>query len=64
MSITITTDVFCDACGMAWVFGCTGSRPDSRKARRAAKTEGWERRGNLDVCPSCAQGARHSQEGR
>ena len=56
MSITITTDVFCDICPN-WTFGTTGSRPRARVARRNAKRAGWVRQrrdGKLvDICPLC-----------
>ena len=57
MSITITTDVFCDICGN-WIFGVTGPRASARSARRRVKDNGWIRRRlpngkMIDVCPHC-----------
>lgn len=56
MSITITTDVFCDVCGK-WIHGVTGSRPDRRTARHRAKANGWIRRlcngKMIDECSLC-----------
>ena len=52
MSITITTDVFCDRCPM-WVHGVTGSGSRSADARRVAKASGWTRRDGRDLCPDC-----------
>lgn len=55
MSLTITTDVFCDApdC-LAWIGGTTGARTDALGARRAAKMHGWVRRNRKDLCPEHA----------
>lgn len=56
MSITITTDVFCDICSR-WIHGVVGPTSDARAARRVAKTNGWTRRLRnskmIDVCPDC-----------
>jgi hypothetical protein len=56
MSITITTDVFCDRCS-DWVHGTTGPRPDAWTARLSATRMGWSRikeDGKLkDICPNC-----------
>ncbi len=58
MSITVTTDVFCDSktC-ISWVFGTTAEVVRKKEARRVAKMRGWERikaDGRLtDVCPWC-----------
>ena len=55
MSLTVTTDVFCD-CG-DWTHGTVGSRIDAKAARASAKRAGWictRRDGKLvDVCPKC-----------
>ena len=59
MSITITTDVFCDVCETAWVHGITGLKAGIRCARRRAKERGWNRHRlpisgkMIDVCPEC-----------
>lgn len=58
MSITISTDVFCDICSK-WIHGGTGRKTNIRRARRKAKEAGWLRcaspfSGKMsDVCPSC-----------
>ena len=57
MSITVTTDVFCDFCD-DWVFGTEGPRQNSTEARATAKRHGWERilsysGSYVDVCPKC-----------
>lgn len=57
MSITATTDVFCDICNN-WIFGVTGPRSNARGARRHARENGWVRRRlsngrRIDVCPRC-----------
>lgn len=56
MSITITTDTFCDVRGCGhWTEGTTGRAVDKVGARAAAKAQGWSRRmidGALrDICP-------------
>lgn len=58
MSVTVTTDVFCDGCGV-WIHGCVGPRPEHRAARRVAKAHGWKyqrssTRKMVDLCPRCA----------
>jgi hypothetical protein len=53
MSITVTTDVFCDHedC-LQWTFGAVGERVQARAARARARTEeGWTVREGLDICP-------------
>ena len=61
MSISITTDVFCDICGINWTFGAVGSKPNPQAARRNAKRQGWLRRrspigGKMsDICRGCAK---------
>lgn len=56
MSITITTDVFCDGenCS-AWVFGCCGPRTNAEAARKNAKREGWSITRKGEFCPECAR---------
>lgn len=54
MSITVTTDVFCDGEGCSqWTHGITGPRTAADEARKAARRAGWliTRRG--DFCPDC-----------
>lgn len=59
MSITVTTDVFCDVCNN-WTDGCSSSANKIRRksAREAAKRAGWKRirvNGSMrDLCPGCA----------
>lgn len=54
MSITISTDVFCDGDGCAqWVVGVTGNRPHARVARKVAKSKGWKITTRKDLCPHC-----------
>lgn len=54
MSITVTTDVFCDQCG-DWVFGIASHKIENKKARLNAKKQGWLRIKNQDICPSCKE---------
>lgn len=57
MSVTITTDVFCDGtlCGGQWTGTTTGPRPDSRRARANARAIGWKYVDGRDLCPTCYQ---------
>ena len=61
MSITVTTDVFCDLCG-DWHSGVSGTKPQAKDARRSAKHFGWiykkdEVDGEMqDICPKCQSG--------
>ena len=57
MSITVTTDVFCDKC-TKWTEGVSGrDYADKRSARKHAKQYGWiliENNGKfIDICPEC-----------
>lgn len=60
MSITITTDIFCDICGW-WICGATGHKVNVQKARRVARQKGWFRcrspiSGQMsDICDNCAK---------
>jgi hypothetical protein len=57
MSITISTDVFCDAdgCGQ-WAHGITGARTNAPGARNNAKRlYGWSITRKGDFCPECAR---------
>jgi hypothetical protein len=56
MSITISTDVFCDGedC-LNWTQGVTGRRAATWRARDAAKQSGWVHRKGRDLCPACAK---------
>lgn len=58
MSITITTDVFCDECN-DWVHGTTGPRSATREARSVARANGWKCDRDGDLCPTC-QGQPHA----
>ncbi len=55
MSLSITTDVFCE-CG-DWVRGVSSHKVEGNAARRVAKSRGWERVRHgvrlVDVCPKC-----------
>lgn len=54
VSITITTDVFCDGndCGQ-WVDGATGMKSRAAAARKEAKRRGWKITRRADLCPVC-----------
>jgi len=55
VSITISTDVFCDGsddCSQ-WIEGTTGPRSDAKAARENAKHYGWKRVRGKDYCPAC-----------
>lgn len=58
MSITITTDVFCDGGGegsgcVGWVTGTTGPTAQAGKARQNARRSGWQCDSTGDWCPVC-----------
>lgn len=54
MSLTISTDVFCDGPNCSqWVHGVTGPRTDAVAARIQAKREGWAITRKTDLCPDC-----------
>ncbi len=72
MSLTISTDVFCDGPDCSdWAPGVTGPRTDARGAREEAKRVGWQIRRHGDFCPVCAardfitkhSGGEHVSEG-
>lgn len=58
MSITITTDVFCDFCQL-WTYGVCGGGGiiQTQKARKNAQRMGWAYKlisGKMvDICPDC-----------
>lgn len=52
MSIRITTDVFCDGCGM-WAHFCVAAKPKVSRARAAAKADGWTATTKMITCPDC-----------
>ena len=58
MSITVTTDVFCDWCS-AWMEGAISDRAQAKESRRMVYEEGWRYRWSKarqkyeDVCPRC-----------
>jgi hypothetical protein len=56
MSITVSTDVFCDGedCSL-WIEGVTGPRVNARDARATAKRCGWVIGRGRDLCPACAK---------
>lgn len=57
MSISVTTDVFCDGNGCSlWAHGVTnGSRTAAKRARHEAKRAGWSITKHGDFCPTCAK---------
>lgn len=62
MSITVTTDVFCEGTRngercVQWIFGTVGPRSAAGEARKNAKAAGWVRRNGKDLCPDCKKGA-------
>jgi len=64
MSVTISTDVFCDQCGN-WIEGVTGAKPRHKEARRVAKEAGWSyhpSHGYQDLCPICAADKMRAKE--
>lgn len=71
MSITVSTDVFCDKCGN-WSPEVTisGTKPAAKLARKRAKTLGWERRlfpeteTFGDVGPCCLALEAENRDGR
>lgn len=58
MSITVTTDVFCDDCSN-WIFGDASHKIRKNYARKIAKKNGWKHFKSpitekmIDVCPKC-----------
>lgn len=58
MTITVTTDVFCNNCG-TWIHGTTAPAMLAVQARNRAKKSGWThpKRG-VDFCPDCSVAAR------
>lgn len=56
MSITVTTDVFCDDCGH-WIHGPSTYKAEPMGARLWAKKAGWVRRkvngALVDLCAKC-----------
>lgn len=65
MSITITTDVFCDMCS-EWIHGATGPKPFPKRSRALAFSAGWgrlKRNGRtLDLCPTCLEDERQGSD--
>lgn len=67
MSLSVTTDVFCDGPDCRrWQYGTQGRlRAEGREARRVVQREaGWVYRDGLDLCPACvrAEDAADTQE--
>jgi hypothetical protein len=53
VSITVSTDVFCDRCP-TWIRGVSGRVHSAAiDARAVAKSYGWRRVDGLDICPAC-----------
>ena len=68
MSITISTDVFCDNC-VVWVEGISGRGfVDKKTARKNAKIQGWisiyRNKKLIDLCPACQQTAKEKADDR
>jgi hypothetical protein len=53
MSLTISTDVFCDQCS-DWTYGPTGPRTNKKLAPAMAKRAGWKITSRKHLCPRCA----------
>lgn len=56
MSVTYTTDIFCEITGdtcLYWVHGVSGRGPNVKAARKVAKRLGWKRIDGQDICPNC-----------
>lgn len=51
MSITITTDIFCDSLGCGKFVGVSAKGKCSALARQEARQQGWVRIDGLDLCP-------------
>ena len=63
MSLSVTTDVFCDRCPR-WLCGTQGRlRAEGREARRLAREAGWVHRDGLDLCSTCARADASPAEG-
>lgn len=52
MSITVTTDVFCDYKDCERYCGVSGKKLAARSARSEAKSQGWTRMDGKDYCPT------------
>ncbi len=52
MSISITTDLFCDQCSH-WQPGCTRRAAASREVLAAARQVGWTITRGKHLCPAC-----------
>lgn len=58
MSITVTTDVFCDWCSN-WIEGTVAKCAHTQKSRAMAQESGWIFRWSVarqryeDICPGC-----------
>lgn len=61
MSIIISTDIYCDICGINWIHGGIGPKAEVAHARRLAKRNGWKKYRSpyadeiSDVCPHCVE---------
>lgn len=51
MSVTITTDIFCDSIGCEKYVGVSGKGKCSPEARQEARKQGWVRVDGMDLCP-------------
>ncbi len=62
MSISVTTDVFCNGCNeMCWEWGCTEGRQNIPSARRQVKSIGWSYSKGKDYCPECTERRAHPE---
>jgi hypothetical protein len=57
MSVTVSTDIFCDGEGcIAWEHGVTGPRAYRREARLVVSSRGWKFTNDEgDLCPDCVR---------
>ncbi len=61
MSVTISTDIFCDYCS-CWDSAVTVSGINAiriRQARKKAKQQGWLYKKGKDICPECQEIVEH-----
>jgi hypothetical protein len=58
VSITVTTDIFCDGddCSQ-WTHGAVSRRTAASAARKNARRAGWKITRKGDFCPECVKGS-------
>ena len=67
MSITVTTDVFCDWCS-SWTEGMIAKDKDIYHSRAMAREEGWRLRWSIkrqkyeDICPKCLEKLKEEEQ--